>query len=51
MKYFAPLLVFTPGAAFAHDGPLGHAHPHGLESVAWALVAAAAGWLVWRLGR
>ena len=51
MKYLAPLFVLAPSAALAHDGPLGHAHPHGLEIVAWALAAAAVGWLVWKLSR
>ncbi len=51
MKYLAPLFVFAPGAALAHDGPLGHADPHGIEIVAWALAAAAIGWLVLRPSR
>ena len=51
MKYLAPLFVAHSGPAFAHEGPIGHAHPHGLEIVAWALAAAGIGWLVWKLSR
>ncbi len=34
--------------ALAHDGPAGHAHPHGLEAAGIALVVAGLGWLAWR---
>ena len=51
MKYLVPLLVVAPTAAIAHDGPLPHSHPHGLEILALAMAAAAVGWLVWKLSR
>ncbi len=36
--------ILAPAAAFAHAGPAGHAHPHGIEVLALGAVAAAAIW-------
>ena len=41
----------SPVAAFAHAGPEGHAHPHGIEVVALAAIAVAAIWAVRRVLR
>jgi len=51
MKYLFPLALLAAAPAFAHDGPAGHAHPHGIEGVALALVAVAVAWGVTRLVR
>ncbi|SDW19356.1 hypothetical protein SAMN05444336_101377 [Albimonas donghaensis] len=40
----ASAMGFVPAAAFAHAGPEGHAHPHGIEVVALAAIAVAAIW-------
>ena len=46
------LALLAPTAAAAHEGPAGHAHPHGLEGVALAVAAVAViGWLVWKATR
>ncbi len=45
------LLLLLPTAALAHDGPAGHGHPHGVESVIGAAFAIALCWGVWRLTR
>lgn len=38
-----------PALALAHEGPAGHAHPHGMEAAALAALAlAAVGLLIWR---
>ena len=36
----AAVSVVAPAAAFAHGGPTGHAHPHGLEVALLGAVAA-----------
>lgn len=47
MKKLAAIAALLPAVALAHDGPAGHAHPHGIEGV--LLVAlAAAGLIAWR---
>ena len=51
MKFLTPLFILAPTMASAHGGPAGHAHPHGLEGVAIALVLAGTGWVVWKLSR
>lgn len=40
----AAALALSPAAAFAHAGPAGHAHPHGIETLAFAALAVAAVW-------
>jgi MYXO-CTERM domain-containing protein len=43
----APILAL-PAAAFAHGGPAGHAHPHGLEIAALGALALVAIWALRR---
>lgn len=49
MKYLIPLALLAATPALAHGGPEGHAHPHGFEGVALALVALGVAWGVWKL--
>lgn len=52
MKRLAFLAALAPAAALAHNGPAGHAHPHGAEGLAIGLaVIALAAWLAWRRSR
>lgn len=52
MKRIAILATLAPTAALAHNGPAGHAHPHGVEGLLLGLaVVALAGWLAWRRSR
>ena len=46
----ALLLALAPAAAFAHAGPEGHLHPHGIE-IALLGGAAVVALLVWRRAR
>lgn len=48
MIRLATLAILAPAAALAHAGPEGHAHPHGAEGIALAVLLAAAGWAAWR---
>lgn len=43
--------VLAPAAAFAHNGPVGHSHPHGIETVALVALAVAAIWAARRAQR
>jgi hypothetical protein len=46
------LAMLAPTLARAHEGPAGHAHPHGLEAAVLAVAAVAViGWLVWKATR
>lgn len=51
MKFLIPLAILAASPAFADNGPAGHAHPHGVEGVALALVALGVAWGVWKLVR
>lgn len=46
-----PFAILAASPAFAHGGPVGHAHPHGVEGALMALVAMAVAWGVWRAVR
>ncbi|SFI26420.1 hypothetical protein [Albimonas pacifica] len=43
-RTLAALIALAPAAAFAHAGPEGHLHPHGVETLAFAALAVAAVW-------
>ncbi|MEC9432197.1 MAG: hypothetical protein VYD87_04755 [Pseudomonadota bacterium] len=43
--------ILVPAAAFAHAGPEGHSHPHGIETLALAALAVAAIWAARRAQR
>jgi len=48
MKRLALAFALIPATAFAHGGPEGHLHPHGLESAMLALAGFAVALIVWR---
>jgi len=51
MKRLAALIAVVPTSAFAHGGPEGHMHPHGLEAAAVALLGFGMVWVIWRLAK
>jgi len=51
MRTLTAALILAPAAALAHEGPAGHAHPHGLEGLALVAVAAVAVAVIWAVRR
>lgn len=50
MLKLAAFAALLPALAFAHGGPDGHAHPHGLEGLFLAAIIGLA-YLAWRQTR
>ena len=46
MKISLPIALLAAGPALAHEGAVGHAHPHGAEALVAGIALVALAWLL-----